>query len=64
MLQEIQNDILLEYSEFRVLCPTRWTIRAKSIKITLVNRAIFEQPWDELLDKHFCNRKLMVELMG
>ena len=23
MLQEIQNDILLEYPEFRVLCPTR-----------------------------------------
>ena len=64
MLQEIQNDILLEYSEFRVLYPTRWTVRAKSIKSTLVNWVIFQQPWDELLDKHFCNRKLRVELMG
>ena len=29
MLQEIQNDILLEYPAFRVLCPRRWTVRAK-----------------------------------
>ena len=36
MLQEIQNGILLEYPGFRVLCPTRWTVRAKSIKSTLV----------------------------
>ena len=64
MLQEIQNDILLEYSGFRVLCPTRWTIRAKSIKSTLVNWVIFQQAWDESLDEHFCNRKLRVELMG
>ena len=35
MLQEIQNDILLQYPGFRLLCPTRWTVRAKSIKSTL-----------------------------
>ena len=43
MLQEIQNDILLEYPGFRVLSPTRWTIRAKSIKSTLVNWVTFQQ---------------------
>ena len=32
MLQEIQNDTLLECPGFRVHCPTRWTVRAKSIK--------------------------------
>ena len=63
MLQEIQNDILLEYPGFRVLSPTRWTIRAKSIKSTLVNWVTFQQASDESLDEHFCNRKLRVELM-
>ena len=64
MLQEIQNDILIEYPGFRVLCPIRWTVRDKSIKSTLVNWVTLQQGWDESLDEHFCNRKLRVELMG
>ena len=62
MLQEIQNDILLEYPGFRVLCPTRWTVRAKSIKSTLVNWVTLQQALDESPDEHFCNRKLRAEL--
>ena len=64
MLQEIQNDILLEYPGFRVLCSTRWTVRAKSIKSTLVNWVTLQHAWEESLDEHFCNCKLRVELMG
>ena len=64
MLQEIQNDILIEYPGFRVLCPTRWTVRDKSIESTLANWVTLQQGWDESLDEHFCNRKLRVELMG
>ena len=63
MLQEIQNDILLEYPGFRVHCPTRWTVRAKSVKSTLVNWVTLQQALDESLDEHSCNRKLRVELM-
>ena len=62
MLQEIQNDILLEYPGFRVLCPTRWTVRAKSIKSTLVNWVTLQQALDESPDEHFCNCKLRAEL--
>ena len=62
MLQEIQNDILLEYPGFRVLRPTRWTVRAKSIKSTLVNWVTLQQALDESPDEHFCNRKLRAEL--
>ena len=43
MLQETQNDTLLEYPGFSVLCPTRWTVRAKSIKSTLVNWFTLQQ---------------------
>ena len=63
MLQEIQNDILLEYPGFRVHCPIRWTVRAQSIKSTLVNWVTLQQTLGESLDEHFCNRKLRVELM-
>ena len=37
MLQKIRKDISLEYPGFRVLCPTRWTVRAESMKIILDN---------------------------
>ena len=53
MLQEIQNHILLEYPGFGVLCPTRWTVTAKSIKSTLVNWVTLQQAWDESVDEHF-----------
>ena len=47
MLQEIQNDILLEYPGFRVHCPIRWTVRAQSIKSTLVNWVTLQQTLGE-----------------
>ena len=37
MLQKIRKEISLEYPGFRVLCPTRWTVRAESMKIILGN---------------------------
>ena len=35
MLQKIRKDILLEYPGFRVLCPTKWIVRAESMKSIL-----------------------------
>ena len=32
MLQKIQKDLSLEYLGIRVLCSTRWTVRAESMK--------------------------------
>ena len=37
MLQKIRKEIWLEYPGFGVLCPTRWTVRAESVKIILDN---------------------------
>ena len=37
MLQKIRKDLSSEYPGFRVLCPTRWTVRAESMKIILDN---------------------------
>ena len=50
MLQKIQKDILLEYPGFRVLFPTRWTVRAESMKGILDNWVALQQVWDESLD--------------
>ena len=50
MLQKILKDISLEFPGFRVLCPTRWTIRAESIKRILDNWVALQQVSDESLD--------------
>ena len=50
MLQKIRKEISLEYPGFRVLCPTRWTVRAESMKSILDNWVALQQVWDESLD--------------
>ena len=50
MLQKIQKDIPLEYPRFRVLRPTRWTVRAASMKSILDNCVALQQVWDESID--------------
>ena len=37
MLQKLRKDKSLEYPGIRVLCPTRWTVRAESMKSILDN---------------------------
>ena len=43
MLQKIRKDISLEYPGLRVLCPTRWTVRAESVKSILDNWIALQQ---------------------
>ena len=50
MLQRIRKGISLEYPGFRVLCPTRWAVRAESMKSILDNWVALQQVWDESLD--------------
>ena len=52
MLQKIQKDISLEYPEFTVPCPTRWTVRVESMKSILDNWVALQQFWDESLDEN------------
>ena len=40
----------LEYPGFRVPCPTRWTVKAKSMKSILHKWVALQQVWDESLD--------------
>ena len=50
MLQKIRKIILLEYSGFTVLCTTRWTVRAESMKSILDNWVALQQVFDESFD--------------
>ena len=52
MLQKIRKDISLEYPGFRVLCPTRWTVRAESMKSIFDNWVALQQVWDESFDEN------------
>ena len=44
-----------QYPGFRVLCPTRWTVRAESMKSILDSWVALQQVWDESLDGHALN---------
>ena len=35
---------------FRILCPTRWTVRACSLSCIISNYALIQAVWDEALD--------------
>ena len=50
MLQKIRKDKSLEYPRIRVLCPTRWTVRAESMKSILDNWVALQQVLDESFD--------------
>ena len=50
MLQKIRKDISLKYPGFRVLCPTRWTVRAESMKSILDKWVVLQQVLDESFD--------------
>ena len=52
ILQKIRQDISLEYLGFRVPCPTRWTVKAESMKRILDNWVALQQVWDESLDRN------------
>ena len=62
MLQKIQKGMSLEYPGFRVLCPTRLTVRAESMKSILDNWVALQQMWHEYL-MEISNQKSKVELL-
>ena len=45
-----QKDISLEYPRFREVSPTRWTIRAESMKRILDNCVALQQVWNASID--------------
>ena len=45
-LEKLDEELALESSGFRVLFPTRWTVRAASLKSLLSNNVALQQLWE------------------
>ena len=49
-LEKLREELTLNSPGFRVLCPTRWTVRAASLKSLLSNYAALQQVWETAKD--------------
>ena len=50
LFDKIKKDVCPGTTGFRVLCPTRWTVRAASLSSVIENYAVFQELWLECLD--------------
>lgn len=50
IFETIKADISPDSVGFRVLCPTRWTVRNETFKSILDNYEVILQLWDDILD--------------
>ncbi|KAJ8040279.1 Zinc finger MYM-type protein 1 [Holothuria leucospilota] len=50
ILEELKNQIQLETPGLKVLCPTRWTIRAESLRRVLDNYTPLQTEWETCLE--------------
>lgn len=45
--EELKKELAPETPGFRTLCPTRWTVRASSLKSVLDNYTVLQELWDD-----------------
>ena len=50
LFRRIKDEIGLGNPGVRVLCPTRWTVRADSMNSIIQNYSVLQQVWDEATD--------------
>ena len=50
MFEKLKAELAPEISGFRVLCPTRWTVRAASLQSVIDNWIPLQELWDESLE--------------
>lgn len=50
MFLKIKNEVSPGTTGFRTLCPTRWTVRAKSLQSIIDNYLVFMQLWEDAAD--------------
>ena len=49
-LEKLRSELALESPGFRVLCPTRWTVRAASLRSVLTNYTALQLLWERTKD--------------
>lgn len=50
LFEKLKNELAPETPGFRVLCPTRWTVRADSLESVLANYSVLQELWEECSD--------------
>ena len=50
MFEKLKDKLALDTPGFRVLCPTRWTVRANSLQSVLDNYSFLQEFWEESKD--------------
>ena len=50
MFQNLKEDLAPDTAGLRVLCPTRWTVRGKSLESVLDNYTVLQSTWDATLE--------------
>ena len=50
MFEKLKAELAPETPGFRVLCPTRWTVRAASLQSVIDNWISLQELWDESLE--------------
>ena len=51
IFDKLKEELLPDSPGFRVLCLTRWTVRADSLKSVLTNYSVLQQPWETSQDQ-------------
>ena len=49
--EKLKNELAPDSPGLRVLCPTRWTVRAASFKSVIDNYVVLQKLWEESINK-------------
>ena len=49
--EKFKDELSPDTPGFRVLCPTRWTVRAASFKLVIDNYTVLQKLWEESKDQ-------------
>lgn len=50
MFEKLKKELAPDTPGFRVLCPTRWTVRGESLRSVLENYTVLQDLWDAVLE--------------
>ena len=63
LFQKLKEEISLGSPGIRVLCPTRWTVKAESMKSIISNYSVLQELWEEAA-KLVHNSEMIARIRG
>ena len=64
IFDKLKGEISLELTWFRILCPTRWIVRASSLEIMINNYAVFQASWEDAKDIRRTQKHVLETYVG